>query len=144
MHVRGGWMHKCNGLYYVWHLATCVESEVCTMCRRRDWRGREEGRYLNVLHHWRIKNIFKYKFLEELLAKYLPSLFLIYCKGIICEQCAGQTVCYNHVPVLLSANGLYHNKYVVLCAVRAVCNMHCLHFIRLPFIFTSSIIIKAW
>jgi len=41
MHVRGDWIHPCKGLYYVWHPATCEDSEVYTTYRRQRWICRE-------------------------------------------------------------------------------------------------------
>jgi len=49
MRVRGDWIHPCKSVYYVWHPATCEESEVYTAYGRRHWRGRE----FKLLRPWR-------------------------------------------------------------------------------------------
>jgi len=41
VHVRGDWIHPCKDLYYIWHPATCEESEVYTTYLQWRWRGRE-------------------------------------------------------------------------------------------------------
>jgi hypothetical protein len=62
MHARRDWIHPCNSLYYVWHPATFVESEVYNSYAHRRWRRRNlnssvrgERKSLNVLRRWRVK-----------------------------------------------------------------------------------------